>query len=174
MSNVKVDYKIIRPTVSDAESIIKHLNKVGGETNNLTYGKDECDFTVEQEIKFLAKIEKEKIKPPFFIVKNQKGKVIAVATCFSRKRKRLSHVSELGISVQKNYWRKGIGNALMDRLIEYCKAIGVEKIELRVNADNKEAIALYKKKDFEIEGFLKREKKIDSVYYDTYIMSKFL
>jgi len=171
MTIINKNIKIAQVEVKDAESIIKHLNKVGGETNNLTYGKNEFGLTVEKEKDFLSNL---KIKPAFFIAKNKDNEVIAVATCFPKKRKWLSHISELGISVQKKYWGQGIGNILMDKIIERCKELDVKKIELRVNADNTGAIVLYKKKEFEIEGLLKKEKKIDNIYYDTLIMAKFL
>ena len=171
MTITNKNIKITQAKVRDAESIINHLNKVGGETNNLTYGRNEFGYTIEREKEFLSN---PKNTFSFFIAKNENGEVIAVATCFPKKRKWLSHISELGISVQKKYWRQGIGNILMDNIIKNCKKSGVEKIELRVNAENEKAISLYKKKGFKIEGLLKKEKKIDNIYYDTLIMAKFL
>ncbi|MEA4960851.1 hypothetical protein [Lutispora sp.] len=38
-----------KPKVEDAENMIKYLNLVGGESDNLLFGKDEFRLTVEQE-----------------------------------------------------------------------------------------------------------------------------
>ena len=37
----------------DAEALIEYLNMIGGESDNLTFGKDEFPITAEQERTFL-------------------------------------------------------------------------------------------------------------------------
>lgn len=42
--------------VDDVEKMIEYFNIVGGESNNLLFGKDEFNFIVEQEIEYIKNI----------------------------------------------------------------------------------------------------------------------
>ena len=54
-------------------------------------------------------------------------------------------------------WRgRGVGSALMEAAIAWCRRSGVEKIELSVYPDNAAARALYAKFGFREEGRLTR------------------
>ena len=52
--------------------------------------------------------------------------------------------------------KKGIGSALLDKLIEMAKETGRETISLEVNENNFPAGALYEKKGFEVVGIRKK------------------
>lgn len=56
---------------------------------------------------------------------------------------KVRHRAEFGINVAKDYWRLGIGNALMNACIECAKAAGYKQLELDVVADNEKAINMY-------------------------------
>ena len=56
------------------------------------------------------------------------------------------HISML--SVRTEAFGRGVGSALIDYLIDYCRAVGYEEISLGVNLNNPEARNLYKKKGF--------------------------
>lgn len=175
MINKKLkDFKIVRPVPEDAENMVKCMNIIGGETDFLSYGKNDFYLTVEEERKFLKEMSTKKTKLPFFIAKDKKGEVVASGTCFPRKRKRFKHVADLGITVRKKHWGKGIGGTIMDLLIKDCIKLGIKKIELKVRVGNKVAIQLYKKKGFEIEGLLIKDVKIGRKYYDSVTMARFL
>ncbi|WP_243190373.1 hypothetical protein [Clostridium faecium] len=51
MVELKSGEKLIlrRPTVEDAEKIIRYVNIVGGESDNLLFGENEFHLTVEDE-----------------------------------------------------------------------------------------------------------------------------
>ena len=66
---------------------------------------------------------------------------------------RRRHVMSLGISVEREAQRQGVGKALMTSLCDYADRWGqVLRIELQVFADNARAIALYRSFGFELEG----------------------
>lgn len=54
------------------------------------------------------------------------------------------------IVVDKNYRRCGIGNKLINYLIQYCKTKNISNITLEVNENNISALSLYKKNGFNI------------------------
>ena len=63
-------------------------------------------------------------------------------------RDKLRHRAEFGISVLRAYWGLGLGRALTEACIQCAKEAGYEQIELTVVAENKRAIALYRKAGF--------------------------
>lgn len=62
------------------------------------------------------------------------------------------YTASLGIVVTDRHRGKGIGIKLMQRMIAYAKEKGFKKIWLATYTDNKNAIGMYKKLGFEVEG----------------------
>ena len=77
------------------------------------------------------------------------GRVVATAGVDAvGTRDKLRHRAEFGISVLRAYWGLGLGRALTEACIQCAKEAGYEQIELTVVAENKRAIALYRKAGF--------------------------
>ena len=88
---------------------------------------------------------------------------------------RTLHRATLGMSVRKNYWRLGIGSAMMERLIDHARQSGFEQIELEVVSANRRAIGLYIKYGFQVYGTRPHGMKYaDGSYADDYLMRKVL
>ncbi|HPU63370.1 MAG TPA: N-acetyltransferase, partial [Mobilitalea sp.] len=45
------------PVEDDAEALIEYCNQVGGESDNLLFGKNEFHMTVEQEREYIKKLQ---------------------------------------------------------------------------------------------------------------------
>ena len=61
---------------------------------------------------------------------------------------KMRHRAEFGISIEKEYWGLGIGDALTKACIECAKNAGFLQLELDVVSGNESAINLYKKHGF--------------------------
>ncbi len=81
------------------------------------------------------------------------------------------HIGVLAIGLLPEFRGKGIGRRLMQVVIEKAKMQGLTRIELTVREENENAIALYKKLGFEIEGLKRNAAKIDGVYENSYMMA---
>jgi putative acetyltransferase len=69
---------------------------------------------------------------------------------------RSSHVAYIHkLAVNPEFQNKGIGRKLFSTVITDLKNAGVKRLELKVESDNHNAIAFYKKIGFQIEGTLK-------------------
>lgn len=156
----------------DAKAIIEYLNKVAGETNNLTFGLNECEINEVQEQQLIKEI-KEDINSVMIVAKDG-NKVVGIGSLSGNQKKRLRHRSEIGVSVLKEYWHQGIGSNLMAVLIGYAVDGGLEIIELAVLCENVNAIELYEKYGFEIIGKYEGYMKIDDLYQDAYLMNLYL
>mgnify|MGYP004701593475 CR=1 FL=1 len=60
----------------------------------------------------------------------------------------IRHRAEFGIAIEKAYWGRGIGKALMLACIECAKKVGYLQLELEVVADNASAVRLYESVGF--------------------------
>ena len=166
-------YTIRKAKPDDAEEFIRYLIQVGGESDNLTFGEEGMPFTVEQERKFLASLEKSDTCVIFCAVDGDR--IIGDISCDRNPRERLRHRGNIGITVLKDYWHKGIGSELLKTTIEYAKnEMKLEVLTLDVRCDNTNAIKLYEKFGFKITGTLPAMMKIRGEYIDCYTMTLYL
>ena len=84
------------------------------------------------------------------------------------------HVATIGMMVAPDVRGRGVGSALMEAAIAWCRREGVEKIELSVYPDNAAARALYTKFGFREEGRLSGHSKKRSGYLDEVLMGLWL
>lgn len=162
-----------QPKVEDAEAMIEYLNIVGGESDNLLFGKNEFRLTVEQEREYLKNInDNDNALMLLGIIDN---KIISVSQVSASNRKRIAHNSELAISVKKEYWGMGIGTAVMEELIDFARSSNtIKNISLGVKASNKKAQHLYEKLGFEKVGVHRNFFNIDGNYDDEILMDLYL
>lgn len=151
----------------DAAELIEYMKMVGGETDNLTFGEEGLPLTIEQEEQFLDSIHED--KRSVHLVACKSGEIIGDGSIKELPR-RMSHRAELGISVKRKYWNLGIGSKIIEELIKYAKANGIEILHLEVRRDNVNAIHLYEKFGFKRIGTSPAFFKIDGEYVDFELM----
>ena len=159
----------IRPVgPADAEQMLAYLKRIGGESDNLTFGPEGIPFTVEKERAFLQA----RAEDPRSVMLGvwHGGELIADGSVTALSR-RMSHRGELGIAVAKKYWNRGVGSMLMEQLIRFAKEAGLEWLDLDVRSDNAAAIHLYEKFGFRRVGTRPAYFKIGNEYFDFDIMT---
>jgi RimJ/RimL family protein N-acetyltransferase len=160
---------IRRGEPSDAAAILAHVEKVSGETENLTFGPGEFDFTEEQEVEMLTRASQGDAH--LVLVALIQDKVIGLLNLSAPSRPRRQHVGEFGMDVEAEYWSQGVGGALLDAALTWARAGSrLTKINLRVRVDNTRAIALYASRGFAMEGTLSRDMRVNGVYVDHHCM----
>ncbi len=82
-----------------------------------------------------------------------------------------AHCGVLGMGLLPPFRGQGIGKRLMLRTLEAAKAFGLQRIELTVRENNKNAIALYRSVGFETEGVQRRAVQLDGVYENVVCMA---
>ena len=161
-----------KPTVDYAEKMVNYLNIVGGESDNLLFGKDEFHLSVEQEKEYIKNLSN--TKDAFMVIGVINNEVVSVAQIRKLGRKRIAHNSEIAISVKKDFWGIGVGSAVMEQLIEFAKNNNILNISLGVKGSNSKAINLYKKFGFEKVGVHKNYFNINGVFDDEILMDLYL
>lgn len=165
---------IVRPPkIDDAEAIIKYLNMVGGESDNLLFGKDDLSITIEQEKLLINNINND---PNCFMILGIIGNtIVSISQISSPFRKRICHNSEIAISVRRDFWNMGIGSIMLRVLIDYAKTKGtIRNITLKVKASNTRAMYLYKKLGFKVVGIHKNYFNINEIYDDAILMEQYI
>lgn len=157
---------------SDAEKLIAYLNAVGGESDNLLFGKDSFLLTLEQEREYLknTKEDPNSLMLLGFIDDN----LVSTYHISSPIRARVVHNAEISISVKKEYWNMGIGTAGMKELISFAKNKGTKNILLGVIEDNDNAIKLYEKFGFVKVGEHKNFINVNGIYRNEILMDLYL
>ncbi|MGL6104874.1 GNAT family N-acetyltransferase [Romboutsia sp.] len=149
----------------DAKNIIDFYNIVGGETTFLSFCEGEYRVSVEQQASIIKSCNESNNNT--MIIALVDDKIIGIGTISSNQKKKGKHVGILGIVIKKEYCNIGLGRIIMDYLIDWCKSNKItKKISLVSSQNNPNAIELYKKCGFEVEGILKNEVCIDGEFSD--------
>lgn len=159
----------IRPArAEDAEALVAYVNQVAGESPFLTFGAGEFDMTVERERAFLASQGEDMC----YLLAVADGAIVGTANVARNSpRPRRRHRATMGVSVSKACWGMGIGRALMQAVIIWCRAMGMEQLELGVFSHNERALHLYEKMGFKATGSIPRAVKYpDGSYADEVMM----
>ena len=164
-----MDFYIRSIEEDDAAEILKYLELISSESDNITFGPGEFNMPLEKEVAFLKSIVES--DNGIMYVAKVNGEIAGQLHYTGGGRNRTRHTGEFGITVQKKYWGQGIGRALMEAMIEWATTSKYcEKIDLRVRDDNHKAIALYRKLGFKVEGLRKRDMKINGEFVDCLFM----
>jgi ribosomal protein S18 acetylase RimI-like enzyme len=165
-------YNVRSAIEKDAKNLSEVRLQIDGETENLDREKGEA-YIDESGFKQIIKNDTES-SSNLFLVAEVKGNIVGFSRCEGNKLKRSSHKVEFGVCVLKEYWGYGIGRNFLENSILWAESNGIKKITLNVLETNDNAIKLYKKYGFEVEGVLKKDKLLsDGNYYNTIVMGRF-
>ena len=132
---------------SDGQAVLDNFNLTHEETDYLLSYPDENSFDVMQESRFLKEKSESKNEIEIVaVVDNVVAGTAGIEAIGSKYKGR--HRAEFGISIAKQFWGLGIGQALTTACIECARAAGYIQLELNVVADNTRAISMYKKAGF--------------------------
>lgn len=166
---------IIREAIpDDAEMLLAVLKRIGCESEFLTMDENGIDLSVEEEALALAAIYESPNNT--LMVALVDGVIVGTASISGDSHFRIFHIGELGISVLNDYQGYGIGNYLMDAVIEWAiESKVIKRLELTVQKRNKKAVQLYLRKGFIIEGGKSRGARIKSgEYIDVLFMGRLI
>jgi len=119
-------------------------------------------------------IESIKKKKKYCFVAEIDGKVIACLN-FDLDKGRLRHRAAMGWSVDPEYWKKGVGSALLKKAVEKAKKIGLKRLECEIAKPNIASRKLVEKLKFKREGIKKKGMLLDNKkYVDTFIYGRII
>ena len=148
--------------IEDASMIIDYLNQVGGESDNLTYGLNEC---------YLNEFEEMEVIQDFIDQENSlllcgfiDDELVSLLSIQGEQKERLKHIGHFAITVKKEYWNMGIASMMTS----------LKVLDLEVKEDNLSAINLYKKFNFQEIGRYPQMFNVNQKYYDALLMNLYI
>ncbi len=143
----------IRPAqTTDAIGIHDFLSEtLRKESRNIISLPEELILSPQQQIAWIDDYNQD--ADALLIVASEGGKIIGVLDFKAKKKKRLAHSGEFGISVRPGYQNQKIGQRMLHFFIQWAQQNPrLKKIILCVFASNERAIYVYHKMGFVIEG----------------------
>ena len=106
-----------------------------------------------------------------FVAAAPDGRVIGRLSISRDQHPASRHVADLGLMVDAEHRRRGIGRALLVAAVEWARESEVRKLELHVFPWNEAAIALYEDFGFVREGYRKSHYARGDDYVDAILMA---
>ncbi|MGV1041786.1 N-acetyltransferase family protein [Clostridium perfringens] len=150
--------------IEDYKEISK-IRKMPGVMENILSNKDEEEELIKEKIINRGKNQ-------YWYVAEENGKVIGLGILMNHGNLRKKHVGVITLMVNSDYQNKGVGNLLMDKLINLSESINIIRLELCVFRDNYKAINLYKKFGFKEEGIKVKSALKNGEYIDEIMMAR--
>ena len=160
-------------TPDDAAAVVACLKQVGAESTYLTFGGEGRGLDEVEQRAALAQFQA--ADNALALVALDGERIVASLVFEGGHRTRIRHTGELGISVMQAYAGKGLGRVLLEMLIEWAEGSGIiRKLDLKVRADNLNAIRLYERLGWKIEGLVTRDLCVDGVFHDALYMGRWV
>jgi len=159
------------PRIADLDEQLKFINNLAEEDTFILRGPED-KATKEEEEKWLKDFL-EKVKKDEAILLSAFISQRLVANASLEKRKwRQKHVGNVGISVAKPFRGQGIGQKLLEILMDKARKRGYKILVLNVFANNERAIHIYEKLGFKKTGVLPKAVLYKGKYVDEITMYK--
>ncbi|MFA5901656.1 MAG: GNAT family N-acetyltransferase [Verrucomicrobiia bacterium] len=161
----------VRPAVpTDAEALQRFVAAFMEEDCPFVYGFETVPSVVEEE-KFI-RLHTE-TSNSVLLLAEQDGRIVGMLTFRVETRRRAAHCGKFGMTVLREYRRRGIGRALLNWLFEWVKdRPTLRRVELGVFATNVAAIKLYKQFGFVLEGCRRGAVRIGDTSVDDLCMAR--
>jgi RimJ/RimL family protein N-acetyltransferase len=136
---------------SDAAAVCDLYRDVDATTDFLVTQADERDVDPASRARWIARYAED--PGGLLVLAVVEGLLVGMLDCRTQPRRRMSHVTDLGMEVRSGWRGRGVGTALLEATLDWARAHPtVEKVALGVFSTNTRAIALYRRLGFVEEG----------------------
>ncbi|MEK3835438.1 MULTISPECIES: GNAT family N-acetyltransferase [unclassified Paenibacillus] len=169
--NKGLRYTVRSAVPQDAHQLSALRLKIDGETENLDRVQGEAFIGPEGFRSLIAADMASGTN--LFLVAEVQDRLAGFARCEGSPLRRLAHQAEFGVGVLQEFWGYGIGRSLLEQSIGWADTISLDKLSLKVLERNDKGIRLYESLGFEVEGVLRRDKRLaDGQFYSTIVMGR--
>lgn len=159
--------------VEDAPNIVSYFNLVGGQSDNLLFGKNQYWNSTSEEIQKIKRFQES--NSDLFLCGFINQTLSSICVINTPSSERVSHNGEVILSVAKQFWGLGIGTCMLEKAINLSRENNLLKVlHLGVRSDNYSAINIYKNLGFKEIGIYKDYFKIGGKFYDKVLMNLYL
>ncbi|MDO4733378.1 MAG: GNAT family N-acetyltransferase [Bacillota bacterium] len=153
----------------DYQGYSELLHRCGRETDNLSFGADDCPYSEKYCRAYLNSLAE---KPnSFCLLAFVEGELVGEVS-LSAQLRRCSHTAELGICILQKYCGIGIGRILMEEAMEIARSGGtLRSIFLSVDSFNEVGIHLYTRCGFKEYGRYRDYVSVNGNFHDVLFMN---
>ncbi|MBX9704459.1 MAG: GNAT family N-acetyltransferase [Silvanigrellaceae bacterium] len=158
---------------SDAEALQSFFHQSALESTHTLHYKEKPISISKLEVRIKTAAES---PSELFLGVFDKGKIIGQVYCRVQQPDHpwVKHIGEFGMTVLKDYWGQGIGTELLQHMETFASTIGISRIEAKVRTTNEQAISLYRKFGYQIEGTRKMAALINGSFEDELYIAKLI
>ena len=156
---------------NDAAAYLAFLKTVGGETDNLSFGKDGITASPDAYAKVIDRVDASENSAMLLALDG--SEIVGYCGIYGGDG-RTAHRAEIAIFIRRDHWHLGIGSALLTEAKKVAQGFGMHILFLDVRSDNTRAISLYQKCGFTKTGVWHDFFRIDGQYYDVDCMELML
>ena len=138
----------------------------------MLFGPGERQMEAASLSKFISALNNAP-KSGFFIAQ-ENDEILGYLMLKSEQLMRTSHRAAIAIGVHSKSRGKGVGTQLFEYVSNWAKQQNLHRLELTVIEHNEQAVHLYKKMGFEVEGIKRDSLFINDQYVNELYMSKLL
>lgn len=162
-------YHIREVKLEDAESLLEMLNQLDAENEYMLLEVGERN----QNLELLKRdIEEFRGNNSLWLGAYQGKKCFGFFMAERGKYRRIHNLAYISVGILKEAQHKKIGTEFFSKLDIWAQKERIKRLELTVMQDNVNAIALYKKSGFQVEGIRKSSILFDNKFVDEYYMAK--
>jgi ribosomal protein S18 acetylase RimI-like enzyme len=162
-------FSIRRATDADAEAIIAVLEGIASEQIYTAISKP---WSAEEQRRHLASLSK---REAVFVAESESNAVVGYQTLelWAPTLDSMAHVAQIGTFLAPEWRRRGIGEALFQRTVEFASQHDLVKFVIQVRSSNTSAQAFYQRLGFRECGRLHRQVRIGEQEDDEILMEIF-
>lgn len=162
---------ILRKLVpEDAAELLRLQHRLDEETSFMLLEPDERQTTVQQVQDMIGRFAE--AGTSVLIGAFADGSLAGYISVMGESARRNRHSAYIVIGILKQYQGMGIGTRLFTEIEAWSAGSGIVRLELTVMTHNEQAVALYTKSGFEIEGIKRKSLKVNGEWVDEYYMSR--
>lgn len=157
---------------TDSGQFLELCRRLDEETKFMLFEPGERKSSVEQTEKMISSVVETENSSIF--VCEYDGRLIGQMGVMGGRNARNRHSGYIVVGILQEFAGKGIGTKFFQAAEEWAKSVNITRLELTVMTHNEQAVALYKKMGFEIEGRKVHSLIVDGQYVDEYYMGKLI
>jgi RimJ/RimL family protein N-acetyltransferase len=164
-----VTYRVRHAEPKDAARLVQLAQEIGAEDEGwlITAGDWRSAW---DERRYLRTVRRH--RDAAVLVAETNGTVIGRLSIARDSHPASEHVADLGVMVDREHRRRGVGTALMAAAEEWARGAGIRKIELHVFPHNEPALALYERLGYAREGLRRNHYRRPDGFVDAILMAK--
>ena len=156
---------------SDAKEFLDMLLQLDNASDKIMFEPGERNSSIEEQVGYIDFI---KSSNSLVLIVEDESRIVGYISIERGWANQIKHTGFLIIGLLAKYRGQGFGTKLFEQGLKWCEDNNIHRIELYVRTDNNNAIALYKKMGFVLEGTKVHQLKVKDCYFDELLMAKIL